>query len=61
MNLETGEKTFVSKDFDSNVDSYCWSADCKRIYFTGVWHGESQVYQNAGGFYSIGRFFRNGG
>ena len=45
MNLETGEKTFVSKDCDSNVDSYCWSADCKRIYFTGVWHGESQVYQ----------------
>lgn len=45
MNLETGEKTFVSKDFDSNVDSYCWSADCKRIYFTGIWHGESQVYQ----------------
>ena len=45
MNLETGAKTFVSKDFDSNVDSYCWSADCERIYFTGVWHGESQVYQ----------------
>lgn len=45
MNLETGEKTFVSKNFDSNVDSYCWSADCERIYFTGVWHGESQVYQ----------------
>ena len=45
MNLETGEKTFVSKDYDSNVDSYCWSADCERIYFTGVWHGESQVYQ----------------
>ena len=45
MNLEMGEKTFVSKDFDSNVDSYCWSADCERIYFTGVWHGESQVYQ----------------
>lgn len=45
MNLETGEKTFVSKDLDSNVDSYCWSADCERIYFTGVWHGESQVYQ----------------
>ncbi len=27
------------------MDSYCWSADCERIYFTGVWHGESQVYQ----------------
>ena len=45
MNLETGEKTFVSKNFDSNVDSYCWSADCERIYFTGAWHGESQAYQ----------------
>ena len=45
MNLETGKRTFVSKDFDSNVDSYCWSADCKRIYFTGVWHGESPVYR----------------
>lgn len=45
MNLETGEKTFVSKDFDSNVDSYCWSADAKQLYFTGVWHGEFQVYR----------------
>lgn len=45
MNLETGEKTFVSKDFDSNVDTYCWSADSKMLYFTGVWHGESQIYQ----------------
>ena len=45
MNLETGEKTFVSKDFDSYVDSYCWCAVCESIYFKGVWHGESQVYQ----------------
>ena len=45
MNLETGEKTFVSKAFDSNVDGFVWSADAKRLYFTGVWHGESQVYQ----------------
>lgn len=44
MNLETGEKTFVSKDFDSNVDNFCWSADARTIYFTGVWHGESQIY-----------------
>lgn len=45
MNLETGEKTFVSKDFDSNVNDFCWSADAQTIYFTGVWHGEFQVYQ----------------
>ncbi len=45
MNLETGEKTFVSKDFDSNVDGFCWSADARTLCFTGVWHGESQVYK----------------
>lgn len=45
MNLETGEKTFVSKDFDSNVNNFNWSADAKTIYFTGVWHGECPVYQ----------------
>ncbi|KKB46074.1 hypothetical protein HMPREF1536_05308 [Parabacteroides gordonii MS-1 = DSM 23371] len=45
MNLETGEKTFVSKAFDSSVDGFCWSNDARTIYFTGVWHGETQVYQ----------------
>ncbi|KAA6350165.1 Dipeptidyl-peptidase 5 [termite gut metagenome] len=44
MNLETGEKEFVSKDFDSNVDNFCWSKDGKTIYFTGVWHGTAQIY-----------------
>ncbi|KAA6332539.1 Dipeptidyl-peptidase 5 [termite gut metagenome] len=44
MNLETGEKEFVSKNFDSNVDHFCWSKDAKTIYFTGVWHGTSQIY-----------------
>ena len=45
MNLETGEKTFVSKDFDSNVDAFVWSTDAKSLYFTGVWHGEAQMYK----------------
>ena len=44
MNLETGEKRFVSKAFDSNVDAFVWSRDAKTIYFTGVWHGETQIY-----------------
>ena len=45
MDLETGEKRFVSRAFDSNVESYCWSADSQKLYFTGVWHGETQVYE----------------
>ena len=44
MNLETGEKRFVSKAFDSNVDAFVLSRDAKTIYFTGVWHGETQIY-----------------
>lgn len=44
MNLETGEKRFVSKAFNSNVDAFVWNNDSKNIYFTGVWHGEVQIY-----------------
>ena len=34
----------MSKAFESNVDAFVWGADAKVIYFTGVWHGESQIY-----------------
>ncbi|MDL2299586.1 S9 family peptidase [Bacteroides sp. OttesenSCG-928-E20] len=44
MNLETGEKRFISKSLDSNVDSYIWSKDSETIYFTSVWHGKTQIY-----------------
>ena len=44
MNLKTGEKRFLSKEFPSNVDAFQWSNDSKSIYFTGVWHGRSQIY-----------------
>lgn len=44
MNLQTGEKRFVSKSFESNVDDYCWSTDSRKLYFVGVWHGRSQIY-----------------
>ena len=33
MNLETGEKRFASKGFESNVDAFIWSADAKTIYY----------------------------
>lgn len=44
MNLETGEKRFVSKAFNSDVSSFVWNKDCKQIFFIGVWHGEQQIY-----------------
>jgi dipeptidyl aminopeptidase/acylaminoacyl peptidase len=45
MDIESGEKVFASKDFDSNVDGFVWSTDSKSIYFYGVWHGETQLYK----------------
>lgn len=44
MELATGKKTYVTEKFESNADSYCWDAKGKKIYFTGVWHGETHVY-----------------
>lgn len=44
MDLASGEKRFMSKDFESNVDDYTWSSDSKSIYFIGVWHATSQMY-----------------
>ena len=44
MDIKTGKCRQLAADFDSNVDSYVWSADSKKIYFNGVWHGETHVY-----------------
>ena len=43
--LTTGEKTYVTESFDSNVDAFCWNKDSKTLYFTGVWHGCVNIYQ----------------
>ena len=43
--LATGEKTYLTESFDSNVDDFCWS-DTKDaiIYFIGVWHATENLY-----------------
>lgn len=44
-NLKTGEKTYTTESFDSNVDDFCWSVDSKTLYFLGIWHGCENIYQ----------------
>ncbi len=50
MNLATGEQKYLTDGngskilFDSNVDTYSWAPDSKSLYFTGTWHGCTQVY-----------------
>ena len=46
MNLATGEKTFLSKAFDSNVDEFAWMDDMSLV-FSGVWHATAQLYHIA--------------
>lgn len=44
-NVTTGEKTYVTESFDSNVDAFVWNKDNKSFTFIGVWHGTVNMYQ----------------
>ncbi|MCD8295954.1 MAG: S9 family peptidase [Prevotella sp.] len=43
--IATGEKSYVTESFDSNVDEFCWGDDSKTLYFIGVWHACVNIYQ----------------
>lgn len=43
--LSTGSKKYVTENFDSNVDDYCWDNNSKNLYFIGCWHACVMVYQ----------------
>ncbi len=45
MNLETGVKTDISKDFDQNSTGLTWTADSKSIYFMSCFHALTQIYR----------------
>ncbi len=45
MDLKTGEKKFLTEQFDSNVDAFCWSdSEEALVYFIGVWHATENLY-----------------
>lgn len=45
MELESGNKTYITKDFDQNVDSYNWSNNSQCIYFVSGVKGTAQLYK----------------
>ena len=45
MNVQTGEKTDLSVNFDQNAEALSWSADSKSIYFTSCWHAVTEIYR----------------
>ncbi|MBQ0157721.1 MAG: S9 family peptidase [Bacteroidales bacterium] len=42
--LRTGSKTYVTEQFESDVNEFVWAPDSRNLYFTGVWHARTQVY-----------------
>lgn len=44
MNMETGKKSYLTRDFDQNVSGFDWSSDGKWIYFISPWHGTQEIY-----------------
>lgn len=45
LDLKTGKKSYVTEWFESGVNEFVWSKDSRTLYFTGVWHGKTQIYQ----------------
>lgn len=45
FDLARHTKTYVTEDFDSSVDTYCWNHDSHSLYFTGVWHATAMIYR----------------
>ena len=43
MDMATGSKTFLSRQFESNVDEFLWNGN-DEIVFTGCWHALVHVY-----------------
>lgn len=45
MNLETGEKTYHTKDFDQMAHGLSFSTDGKSIFFISDWHATDEIYE----------------
>lgn len=43
--LSSGKKNYVTESFESGVNEFCWGKDSETLYFTGVWHATTQIYQ----------------
>lgn len=41
----TGNKTYVTESFESGVNEFAWAEDNHTLYFSGVWHGRTNLYQ----------------
>jgi len=45
LDLKSGQKTYLTQQFDQDVDQYIWGDDNKTIYFSSGVKGTSQIYK----------------
>jgi dipeptidyl aminopeptidase/acylaminoacyl peptidase len=45
LNLESGEKSDLSANFDQNSTGLTWSSDSKSIYFISCWQALTEIYR----------------
>ena len=43
--FSTGSKTYITETFDSGVNDFVWDDNSKELYFSGVWHGKTNLYK----------------
>lgn len=44
LDLRTNKKTYVTEQFQSDVNEFAWAKDNHTLYFTGVWHARTMIY-----------------
>ncbi len=45
LELQSGKKYYTTEAFESGVDDFLWSPNNAALYFTGVWHGKTNIYR----------------
>lgn len=45
LDFKSGKKTYLTQEFDQDVDQYIWGDDNKTIYFASGVKGTSQIYK----------------
>ena len=45
MDLKKNTHTFVSEKFESGVNEFVWAPNGAELFFTGVWHGKTNVWK----------------
>lgn len=45
LNLESGQKTYLTEKFDQDVEQFVWGGDSQSIYFASGVRGTEQIYR----------------